>query len=73
MADQKLFPSIRDIAEQTEALPEHMKGSAEEPAKEDDDERAVQVIESLCMSCREQVRANIMHASLHSSTFIVLV
>lgn len=56
MADEKLFPSIRDIAEKTEALPENTKGSADEPAKEDDDERAVQVIESLCMSCRQQVR-----------------
>ncbi|EIM86612.1 zf-ZPR1-domain-containing protein [Stereum hirsutum FP-91666 SS1] len=64
MADQKLFPSIRDIAEQTEALPEHVKGSAEEPAKEDDDERAVQVIESLCMSCREQGQTRMLLTSI---------
>lgn len=71
MADEKLFPSIRDIAEQTEALSENLKGSAEEPRKEDDDDRAVQVIESLCMSCGQQVY--FLAISLHGSTLNVLV
>lgn len=55
MAEDKLFPSIRDIAEKTEALPEEIKGSTDDAAQ-DSEEQAVQVIESLCMNCEQQVR-----------------
>lgn len=50
------FPSIRDAAEQTDNLedrPDNESGIADPNAAEE--ERPLQEIESLCMSCGEQV------------------
>ena len=50
-----LFPSIGSIAQTTENIQD---ARSEESTTEEDD-RAVQEIESLCMSCGEQVRRSL--------------
>lgn len=52
--DDKFFPSIRDAAEKTDLLPDD---PVDGDKQADDEDRAVQEIESLCMSCGEQVRS----------------
>ena len=49
----KFFPKIGEVAENTDALEEK---DTSEQTMEDDEDRAVEEIESLCMSCGEQVR-----------------
>ena len=51
------FPSIRDAAEKTDQLPEDdSDAQGESISKGDEEERPLQEVESLCMSCGEQVR-----------------
>jgi hypothetical protein len=58
MASQNLFPSIGTLAQQTDTLSnlDETVGATGVPNEEDD--QAVEEIESLCMSCEEQVRAD---------------
>lgn len=52
----KFFPKIGEVAEKTDAL--EGKDFSEQ-TKEDDEDRTVEEIESLCMSCGEQVRGRV--------------
>ena len=47
------FPKIGQVAEKTDALEDK---DFPEQSNEEDEDRAVEEIESLCMSCGEQVR-----------------
>lgn len=50
------FPKIAQVAEKTNALEDRdLSGKTDE---EDDGDRPVEEIESLCMSCGEQVRGS---------------
>lgn len=46
------FPSIGNAVEQTDRLGDDQEGS--DPAGQQDEERPLQEIDSLCMSCGEQ-------------------
>ena len=48
-----LFPTIGSLAEQTDNLPE--KDDNAENTGEEEDDRPLERIESLCMACEEQV------------------
>jgi hypothetical protein len=48
------FPKIGQVAERTDAL--EGRDLSEQTKEEDDDDRPVEEVESLCMSCGEQVR-----------------
>ena len=49
----KFFPKIGEIAEKANALEDK---DISEQTMEDDDDRPVEEVESLCMNCGEQVR-----------------
>jgi hypothetical protein len=83
---EELFPSIRDLAEKADNLPdvpdEEMEklavskpdGAAEgEEAGEDDDaDRPLQEIESLCMKCEQQVRVAASTICFAFSCFVLI-
>ena len=48
------FPKIGQVAEKTNALED--RDPSKQAREEDDEDRPVEEIESLCMSCGEQVR-----------------
>ena len=54
MSSNENFPSIGALAERTDAL-EERDDQADPTQTGDDEERPLQEIESLCMSCGEQV------------------
>jgi len=51
----KLFPTIGDIASQTDNLAIESETNGED-SQFDNEDKVVQEIESLCMKCEEQVR-----------------
>lgn len=56
MVDPKsngFFPKIGEVAEKTDAIEDK---DVLQQTKEDDEDRPVEEIESLCMNCGEQVR-----------------
>ncbi|KAI0047242.1 zf-ZPR1-domain-containing protein [Auriscalpium vulgare] len=53
MSNEELFPAIGSLAQKTDDLAGAHTGDAR-PAADEDEERAVQEIESLCMSCEKQ-------------------
>ena len=54
MSTNNFFPSIRTVAEKTDAIPNIPEGAL--PAQSRfDQERPLEEVESLCMSCGEQV------------------
>lgn len=60
MSPDNLFPSIGTLAQQTDSVhPIDLGDSADAPLKDDDD-RVVEVVESLCMNCQEQVSTNLL-------------
>jgi zinc finger protein len=61
MAPDNLFPSIGTLAQQagSSADPVHPDDTTDAPSNDDDD-RVVQEVESLCMNCEEQVSTNIL-------------
>jgi zinc finger protein len=63
MAPDNLFPSIGTIAQQADSAAETVDiGDTCGSSPNDDDDRVVQEIESLCMNCEEQVSTNLsMH------------
>ncbi|KAL0569519.1 nucleolar zinc-finger protein [Marasmius crinis-equi] len=65
MAEKKeeLFPAIGALAEQADKLPENDAPTKEE-TKEDEEERPLQEIESLCMKCGEQGITRMMLTSI---------
>lgn len=50
----EFFPKIGEIAEKTDALED--KDVSDQTKEDDDEDRAVEEVESLCVSCGEQVR-----------------
>lgn len=55
------FPPIRDAAEQTDQLSDDIKVSDSHDPSAGQDDRPMQEVESLCMACGEQVRADSCH------------
>ena len=51
-----LFPKIGQVVDDTSNQPETGEYTDKNQTGEDDDERAVQEIDSLCMKCFKQVR-----------------
>lgn len=65
---QVAFPSIREIAERTDRLPEGDPEELESGA--DGDIPPIEQVESMCMACGGNVRASDRHSpSLESSVF----
>jgi len=56
MASQNLFPPIGTLAQQTDTLSNFDETVDATSVPNEEDDQAVQEIESLCMSCQEQVR-----------------
>ena len=56
-----LFPAIRDVAEETDKLAASEKPE-EKLEAEDDEERPVTEVESLCMQCGQNVRPILLQA-----------
>lgn len=56
-----LFPAIRDVAEETDKLPASEKPE-EKVEVEEDEERPVTEVESLCMQCGQNVCPIFLHA-----------
>ena len=54
-SEQALFPSIGNVAQQTDQLPD-IDASSPLTSETPEDDRAVQEIESLCINCEEQAR-----------------
>ena len=54
MSTSNFFPSIRTIAEKTDAIPD-IPDDAPPAQPIFDEERPLEEVESLCMSCGEQV------------------
>jgi len=59
MAPDNLFPSIGTLAQQADSSTDQvdLNDTTNEPPNDDDD-RVVQQVESLCMNCDEQVSTN---------------
>lgn len=53
-----LFPTIRDVAEGTDKRPDTEPTA--DADTEDDAEKAVTEVESLCMQCGDNVRVSVM-------------
>lgn len=53
--DAEFFPSIGSVASQTDLLPEEQEENIADTEKQDNDDRPMQEVSSLCMSCGEQV------------------
>lgn len=64
MSTNNFFPSIRTIAEKTNAIP-NIPEDAPPAQPVFDQERPLEEIESLCMSCGEQVRLSV-HVSVEA-------
>ena len=66
----EFFPNIGRVAERTEALEDRdLSGQTKE---EDGEDRPVDEIESLCMSCGEQVRERIdLSRTLHLTIWVI--
>ncbi|PSR73812.1 hypothetical protein PHLCEN_2v10382 [Hermanssonia centrifuga] len=60
-----LFPAIGQVAHDTSNNPE--SADTQSGQADDDDERAVQEIESLCMKCYEQVLYPVLFIPIHNS------
>jgi zinc finger protein len=58
MAPENLFPSIGTLAQQADSSADLVDLNDAPP--KDDDDRAVQEIESLCMNCEEQVSTSLL-------------
>lgn len=56
--DAGFFPSIGSVANQTDLLPEEEENIRKDAEGQDNDDRPMQEVDSLCMSCGEQVRMN---------------
>jgi zinc finger protein ZPR1 len=54
-SDAEFFPSIGSVANQTDLLPEEQEDTAKDVEEQDNDDRPMQEVDSLCMSCGEQV------------------
>lgn len=54
MTSNNTFPTIGTLADKADAVED--KPANDQPIADQDEERALQEIESLCMSCGEQVR-----------------
>lgn len=54
-SNAEFFPSIGSIANQTDLLPEEQEENVKNAEGEDNDDRPMQEVSSLCMSCGEQV------------------
>jgi zinc finger protein len=67
MSASNLFPSIGTIAEKTDAIPD-IPSDAPPAQPVFDEERPLEEIESLCMSCGEQVGL-----SAHISPVTILI
>lgn len=55
MSSDPFFKPIGALAQKTEDLPDEPENPVQAATNEEDDERPLQEIESLCMSCGEQV------------------
>ena len=53
----KFFPRIGEVAEKADALED--KDISEQTKEDDDEDRPVEEVESLCMNCGKQVRDRI--------------
>jgi zinc finger protein ZPR1 len=51
----EFFPSIGSVADQTDLLPEEQGDIEDDAEEEGNDDRPMQEVGSLCMSCGEQV------------------
>jgi hypothetical protein len=58
MSTNNFFPSIRTVAEKTDAIP-NIPDDAPPAQPIFDEERPLEEIESLCMSCGEQVGSSV--------------
>ena len=67
MSTNNFFPSIRTVAERTDAIP-NIPEDAPPAQPKFDEERPLEEIESLCMSCGEQVGF-----SVHMSSTAMLI
>ena len=62
----KFFPKIGEVVGKADALED--KGLLEQSKGDDDEDRAVEEIESLCMNCGEQVRDRVVLERVFCST-----
>lgn len=63
----EFFPKIGQVAEKTDALED--KDISEQTEGDDDGDRPVEEIESLCMNCGEQVREQVVIGSGFAERF----
>jgi len=63
----EFFPKIGQVAEKTDALED--KDISERTEGDDDGDRPVEEIESLCMNCGEQVREQVVIGSGFAERF----
>lgn len=63
----EFFPKIGQVAEKTDALED--KDILEQTEGDDDGDRPVEEIESLCMNCGEQVREQVVIGSDFAERF----
>lgn len=68
MSTNNFFPSIRTVAEKTDAIP-NLPEDAPPAQRIFDQERPLEEVESLCMSCGEQVGFSV-HISLAAMLII---
>jgi hypothetical protein len=67
----EFFPKIGEVAGKTDALGD--KDTPDQTEEHDDEDRAVEEIESLCMNCGEQVRGRVDLGSSFAECFGWLV
>jgi len=63
----EFFPKIGQVAEKTDALED--RDISEQTEGDDDGDRPVEEIESLCMNCGEQVREQVVIGSGFAERF----
>lgn len=54
-SDTEFFPSIGSVASRTDLLPEEQEDAIADANEQGNDDRPMQEVGSLCMSCGEQV------------------
>ena len=60
MAPDNLFPSIGTLAQQADSSSDPVNlGDTTDAPSNDEDDRVVEEVESLCMNCEEQVSNNL--------------